>query len=185
MRRLRLLVDVDEVLGDFQTPALDIMAKVTGRRYRPEDFEVWDIFSVLTDEQKELVFAEIEKPGFCSNLKPLRGAVEAIRYLRSLVDIFPVTSPFHSVPWVTERNQWLGDHFGWKKSEIVHTSAKFLVRGDAILDDKPEHIVAWTAEYPAGLGMLWHIPNTRTLGHDHLRVRSWEEVIERVKSIVR
>lgn len=52
MRRLRLLVDVDGVLGDFQTPALDIMAEVTGRRYQPEDFEVWDIFSVLDDEHR-------------------------------------------------------------------------------------------------------------------------------------
>lgn len=82
-----------------------------------------------------------------------------------------------------ERTRWLGDHFGWHKNDIVHTGAKFLIRGDALIDDKPEHILTWMAEEPNGLGLFWHTPNTRKLGNDHLRVHSWEEVIEKVKSI--
>jgi len=182
--RPRLLVDVDEVLCDFQGPVLKVMGHVTGKPYSPQDFTEWDIFKLLTEEQRNQVFAFIEQPGFCASLKPTPGSVEAIAELRQIADVFPVTSPFHSTPWVNERTQWLGDYFGWKKSEVVFTSAKFLVVGDAILDDKPLNVTEWERYHPDGVPMLWHIPNTRMLSeYDGYRVRSWREVIDTVRGL--
>jgi 5'(3')-deoxyribonucleotidase len=180
--RPRVLVDVDEVLGDFQGPALDIMSEVTGRQYIPEDFEVWDIFSILTEEEREAVFERIEVPGFCSGIEPKEGAIKAIKEIQTFADVYPVTSPFHSKPWVVERTQWLGDRFGWKKSEIVFTSAKFLVGGDALIDDRPENVIKWGEHHPDGLPILWHLPNTRNMPHDDIRATTWAEVIEKLKS---
>jgi 5'(3')-deoxyribonucleotidase len=183
MRRRTLASDVDEVLADFQTPALQIMEKVTGRAYRPEDFVVWDIFSVLSEDEKREVFAEIERPGWCAALQPTEGAIEAVAELRTIVDVFPVTSPFHSPTWMYERTYWLGKHFGWKPGEVVHTGSKQVVLADGLLDDKPNHVVDWGNKHPGGLAMLKHIPNTRMMHEmDDRRVYTWAEVIEKAKT---
>ena len=181
-RRKRLLIDVDEVLVDFQTPALGALERLTGRKLRPDDYEVWDMFSLFSDEEKKLVFAEVEKPGFCRSLEPKPGAIEAVKALREMVDVFAVTSHFTSPTWVHERDAQLTEEFGFKRREVVHTSAKFLVDGEFFLDDNPAHVTAWSEEHPKGVAMLWHIPNTRKLGMDDIRMKTWEQVLERVKS---
>lgn len=176
----RLLTDVDEVLCDFQSPAFDVMEKVTGRRYRPEDFDVWDMFTVLTPEEKTACFEVFEKPGFCSGLKPFPAALEAIPEIRKRRHVFAVTSPQHSRHWVFERTEWLCDLFGFERREIIFTSTKHVVNGDDMLDDHPGHVSDWAHEHPNGNAMLWHIPNTRNLGQDERRVRSWPEVLARL-----
>ncbi len=180
----RLLVDVDEVLADFQSPAFEVIARITGRSYKPEDFEVWDIFTALNDEELQAVGEAIELPGFCSSLRPTPGAVEAIWEIREFADVYVVTSPQHNRHWVYERTEWLMEHFKFKKAQIIHTAAKYMVRGHAFLDDKPEHVQHWAHENPEGLAMLWHIPNTRAIGQGLLRVKSWSEVIEQVRALV-
>lgn len=178
----RLLLDVDEVLVDFQAAALRLLEKYCDRILTAEDYEVWDMFTLFTEEEKRIVTAEIEKPGYCRSLRPKEGAVAAVNELRSIVDVFAVTSHFPSPTWVYERDAQLMEEFGFKRREIVHTSAKFLVDGEFFLDDNPAHVIAWSDEHPRGCAMLWHIQNTRKLGLDDIRVRSWAEVLERVKS---
>jgi 5'(3')-deoxyribonucleotidase len=182
--RKRLLVDVDEVLADFQTPMFDALYELYGRRASAEECEVWDCFSLMTPNEKKGVYSIIEHPGWCAALKPKGGAIEAIHQLREMVDVFAVTSHFPtSRTWVHERDTWLQDHFGFNRRNIVHTSSKYICTGDAFLDDNPSHITEWRAVHPQGLAMLWHIPNTRKLGFDDIRVRSWGEVIERVRAL--
>jgi len=180
MVKPRFLVDADEVLFDLQGPVLDIMAEVTGRQYRPEDFEVWDLFSVLTEVEKARVFDRMDAPGFCDSLQPFPEAVAALERVRRHAEVIAVTSPYHGPLWVYERSNSLKRHFGFAKNQVVHTSAKYLVRGAFFLDDKPEHVTSWAAENPEGCSMLWHTPNTRTLGLDHLRVFSWDQVLAKV-----
>src|SRR5574338_1228455 len=102
MRRKRLLLDVDEVLADFQSPTYDVIERLFGRRLTPFDYDVWDMFTLFTDEEKTVIFAEIEKPGFCRDLRPKEGSIEAVHELRKFVDVFPVTRHFTSPTWVHE-----------------------------------------------------------------------------------
>lgn len=175
-----VLVDVDEVLGDFQTPALDIIAEVTGRRYQLEDFTTWDIFEVLTKEEADTVFACLKQQGFASRMVPTPGSQDFIRELSKMAKVYIVTSPFPSLTWVGERTQWVRDHFGIPSKQVVHTAAKYLVRGRALLDDKPEHTESWLKANPGELAMLWHIHNTRNIAHPN-RVKTWDEVLTQVE----
>lgn len=180
-RRKRFLIDADEVLFDFQSAAFSILHKLNGRVLTSSDYHVWDLFSEIRPDEKDHLIAEISKPGFCRDLKPLPGAQEAVRQLRAVVDVYAVTSPWTSPTWVYERNASLEEHFSINKKHIVQTSAKYLVKGDFFLDDNPTHVTEWSAAHPDGVGMLWHIPNTRNLGLDHQRVRSWDEVHAKVQ----
>ena len=181
MPAFRILIDVDEVLADFQTPVLKVMSQLFGSDVRKEHFKTWDIFENLTKEQVQSVFSHINVTGFCSALEPTPGSQDAIEKLKGLGDVYIVTSPVLSSPtWVHERSEWLWRYFSIPSKHVIHTSAKYLVRGNALLDDRPDHIRNWKTENPEGLGMMWHIPNTAELPHDDIRVKSWQEVIEKV-----
>lgn len=123
----RLLVDVDEVLASLQLPVLDIIRRVTDKDWKLEDFKVWDLFSVLTPEQRVLVFKEMAVPGFCLGLEPIPGSPEAIRKLQGVVEVFAVTNPHDSVLWVSERYVWLKRHFGLDKDHVAFLSSKYLI----------------------------------------------------------
>jgi 5'(3')-deoxyribonucleotidase len=176
------LVDVDEVLCDFQNPAFALIKEVTGMVLTPEDFDTWDIFSCLKEHEADEVFNLMEQPGFCASLQPAPGAVEFIQEMREYANVYVVTSPQHNRHWVYERTEWLRENFDLQKKQIIHTAAKYMVQGDAFLDDKPEHIENWSKKNPNGLAMLWHTPNTRNLGQGLLRVKTWAEVLEQVRT---
>lgn len=187
MRPLRLLFDTDEVFADFQTPTFDIIEQLTGRRYNPVDFDVWDLFQHFDKATQDAIFEHVDQPGWCYALKPFPAAQAAIEEIRQLpnVEVYALTSPHHSQTWYYERVEWLKKHFKMTKHDVIQTPAKFLVRGDAFLDDNPSHVEKWKAEHPDKLAMLWHIENTRLLGMEDIRVRTWEEVLNRIRGIVR
>lgn len=177
------LIDVDEVLADFVNAAIPIVSRVLGRAWGLADCpdDNWDMFAVLTDDEKAQVFERLNDRFFCSSLKPTAGSQDFIRELRTKRNVYALTAPHHgSFYWVVERNQWLGDHFGFDKKHVVHTDAKFLCKGSEFLDDNPNHVARWQGRHPEGHGMLWSTAhNKRLQGHDALRVHSWAEVLRR------
>lgn len=183
-RRKRLLLDVDEVMADFLSPVFALVGASRGRAIGPHDFEGWDFFATLSAEERRDVFAEVSRPGWCASLAVKPGTEAALLHLRSIVDVYAVTKPFPSPTWVHERDRWLVERLGFTSEQIVHTGAKHICRGDAFLDDNPDNVVRWNEEHPKAVAMLWHSPNTRLLGHDHLRVHGWDDVVLRVSALV-
>jgi 5'(3')-deoxyribonucleotidase len=179
--RKRFLVDADEVLGDFKTPMFKVAHDLFGLTLRSEDCDVWDLFTLVTDDQRKAIFKVIDQPGWCEAMEPKPGAKEAINEIRGFMDVYCVTSPWPSPTWVWERDNWLVNHFGFVRAkQIAHTSAKFMCKGDAFLDDHPDHVRSWLQEHQGGVGMVWHIPNTAKYPVDDLRVHTWDEVLDRL-----
>jgi 5'(3')-deoxyribonucleotidase len=182
----RFFIDVDQVLADFVAPAIEVMSQVLGRPWTiaeaPDD--EWDMFTVLTEEQKQAVNDVINTPGWCSALKPLPGSQEAVKGLQQLCEVFVVTNPgVGGKQWVHERNIWLADHFGFDHRRLVYTAAKFVVAGDFFLDDNPGQVIDWQVCNPRGRGMLWDTEhNRRLVGYERSRVDSWGAVFGAVRS---
>jgi 5'(3')-deoxyribonucleotidase len=184
MSRKRLLIDVDEVLADFHTPFLSVVERVLGRRMTMDEFPEWDLFKAFEPDDRKLVFDAMCEPHYCLNFPVAEGALEAVKALREIVEVTPVTRPFPSPTWVYDRTLWLKEHFGFEDIEIVNTGAKYLVWGDAFLDDHPENVVSWEEYHPEGVAMLWHSVTTRhQTEHDRLRVRTWDEVLRKVREL--
>jgi 5'(3')-deoxyribonucleotidase len=177
----RFLVDVDDVLADLRPQVLSIINEVSGKELTPDDFTTWDYFCVLNEDQKKQALMKMASPGFCESLKVLPGAKEAIRELQGLVKVLAVTWPFHS-GWFDERYAWLEREFGMPKGDVHFASSKYAVAGKWFLDDNLDNVLSWAEGNPCMQPMLWDTRATRDLGYNHLRVYSWGEVIERVKS---
>lgn len=171
------LLDCDGVLADFE----ERCAEAIGFPIDRTQWQEWDVFShPAVKEHAGKLHDALNSPGFCAGMKPLPGAVEGVATLREIGSIYIVTSPWRTSPhWASERAHWLDRHFGIKWKQIVSTHAKYLVRGDVLIDDKPEHVVNWMKAHKDGVGVLWNQPYNRsfdTTGTGALRSSSWHHI---------
>lgn len=194
MSKPSILLDVDGVVADFISAFADVTFEVTERRFTAADVTEWDISKCfgLNPTTERMVYDRIKAPGFAyDRIQPYPGAIEGVRLLRELADVFFVTSPMRNDPhghganpltWMHDREHWLHRHFDVDQHHVVHTSAKQLVRGDVFVDDKPEHVERWRAAHPDGRAFIWDRPySQQTSNRRARRVRGWDELIAQVK----
>lgn len=160
-----VLLDCDGVLADF-----------VGGYLR----EITDNIK-LTDEEKRAVNDIVREPGFVLNLAVLDGAKAGVKALAKVSDLYIVTSPWNSRHWAGERQEWLCEHFkDLRLKKIVQTSAKHLVRGDFLVDDKASNCQAHGKAWPGSRPLLWDTIHNR-LDTGIERVSSWDELLGRIK----
>lgn len=173
-KRLRVLVDMDGVLADFEGGFL--------KKYRarfPQEpfisleerrgFWVSVQYGQLRSDLFEKATSIWESKDFFLELEPLPGGVEAVKEMAKMdnTDVFICTSPIkHYTHCPFEKFAWVEKHFGHDFVEqVILTSDKTLISGDILIDDKPdilgvelkpswEHIL-FTACHNTHLGNSW------------------------------
>lgn len=190
MRRQTVLLDCDQVLSDFIGGWLTLINGKLGTKHKPEHVTDWDILeSLKLKKRSEELYALMQKPGFCLDLPVLPGAKEAVAALQDVADVYIVTAPMSSVrDWTHQREAWLRKHFGIKSSQVFHTSAKHLIRGDIFVDDKFDNCVAWNQKNWTAFTLLWDAPHNQGKGATEglenegiIRVKDWKTVMEAVR----
>lgn len=162
MRRKRVLLDVD---GPLTAGFLELACRLLRERgyqdAEPGRVTGWEVFRALGVDggAEEAVRARLRGFGVARGFAPREGAIELVRGLRAWADVYAVTAPLDGAPtWPFDRERWLVEELGFAPSEVVHARDKRLVAGDVLVDDKPEHLVGWSAEHPEGLAVLWEAP---------------------------
>jgi hypothetical protein len=161
---MRIGVDLDGVLCNFNHAFLPILEMVSGRALAPPPGPwpaVWDWPTTdfaLTEEEVEEAFELVGRVGdaFWSTLEPLPGAVECLQALNNLsaagIEAYFVTKrPGNGVKYWTEI--WLQEH-GMEAPTVLPVlgSKGPLVAAldlDAFIDDKPSNCHDIRAALPA------------------------------------
>lgn len=184
-----VLLDVDGVLADFVSWYLDLARRVTGREYDPALVTQWDVAAAigLTAGESGRVTELLHRPEYVLAMRPLPGAVEGVAALREVADIHVATSPWPGHPtWASERAEWLRRHFRISHKDVTHTSAKHLLRGACLVDDKPEHCADYARHNPDRYAVLWDQPYNRAPEHGAhpsvVRVADWQRLTDIVRS---
>lgn len=177
----RVLLDVDGVLADFLTKALEVINDAGSHNFSHEhvtDFNICEVLGV--PHMWENVRNACSQEGFVMNLNPMFGAHQGVESLRKHAELYCVTSPMSVPNWAFERERWLEKHFNIKKSHVVHTEAKHVVLGDYIIDDKIQNVESWASHHPKGVGIIFDAPYNRnhvsTLGNV-VRASDWIDVV--------
>mgnify|MGYP001576197444 CR=1 FL=1 len=180
MTRPVILLDVDGVLADFITANLRTLHAFGAGPFAHDDVTAWSIEDSLglTSSQRARMKARWSEPGFCASIPPYEGAQAGVEALRAIGEVYAVTAPMWSGPtWQHERTEWLVKHFDFRREDVVSTAAKHLVRGDVLVEDKPEALHRWSSSWPDGLGVLWHQPyNAGAEWPIASRVSGWSEL---------
>lgn len=176
-----ILLDVDGVIADFLTPFIALGNKISGLSLQESDIKDWEVADIFPEQYRKQIVQEAKAQGFCSNILPYPRAIEAVKSLKILGDIYVVTSPWHSQTWVYERSEWLNKYFDFDRRKIIYTSSKYLVRGDILIDDKVDTVEKWIELNPSSIGFIWESPYSRGYKSKDSRIRytnSWSFVIE-------
>jgi 5'(3')-deoxyribonucleotidase len=178
------LLDVDDVLADFSTAYMRVINEVAGLNLGPADHTEWNLINKAPKEHHEEILRRAREEGFCSSLGVVPGAQEAVHSLRLIGEVFAVTSPWKKhKTWCHERTEWLETHLGFYAKNVLHASAKYLVRGSVMIDDRPENLIEWADwNHIASLPLLWDRPHNRN-EKGLLRVGGWPQAVQLLESI--
>ena len=179
-----ILTDADGVLCDFLGPTLVIANRVSGMSLTAEDIRTWDVLPYYPERFHPEILAAIGAEGFVTDQPAIPGAQEALEELRVLGNVWCVTSPWTSRTWAWERTGWLNTHMRFTSKEVLHVSAKHLVDGDVLIDDKFSNLVDWKAKRPQGTAILIDASYNanEAPSPDILRAHDWQEVIAFTKA---
>ncbi|XP_074870823.1 5'(3')-deoxyribonucleotidase, cytosolic type [Carettochelys insculpta] len=143
--RLRVLVDMDGVLADFEGGILRAFRARYPREPHVElverrGFSVREQYRRLREDLGAKVANIYESPGFFLGLEPIPGAVEAMQEMIHMqdTDVFICTSPLLKYEHcISEKYSWVEKHLGPKFVErIILTRDKTVVSADLLFDDK-------------------------------------------------
>ena len=174
---MRFLVDMDDVIANFEKRLLDTYKQTYPDKPFVEISERREFFFI--EEQypkdcKDLVIGIYEAPGFFRSLEPIEGAIDALQYMAKDHEVFICTSPLLTNPTcVQDKYDWVNHSLGekWTRKVII-TNDKTIVNGDYLIDDKG-HIKG--AQRPLWEHMVFdrpynrHIASKRRLTWDNYR----------------
>ncbi|XP_076791597.1 5'(3')-deoxyribonucleotidase, cytosolic type isoform X2 [Arvicanthis niloticus] len=146
-RPVRVLVDMDGVLADFESALLQgFRRRFPGDPHVPLEqrrgFFAEEQYRALRPDLEEKLVSVYEAPGFFLNLEPIPGAVDALREMNDMQDteVFICTTPLRKYDHcVGEKYRWVEQNLGPQFVErIILTRDKTVVMGDLLIDDKDD-----------------------------------------------
>lgn len=173
---LRILVDMDGVIADWGNAygeSLDAHGEPAALIPRHADQRSFDLHAGRTPEEVAIIKQVMVERGFYKRLQPIPGAKQALKALLAQGhDVRIVTSPWVSNPTcASDKLNWIVKHYGshWG-ARVIITSDKTLVRGDVLIDDKPEITGEATPEWRQ---IVFDQPYNREVT-DRPRLSSWD-----------
>lgn len=176
---MTILVDLDGVVADFEAGVLAIWhdrhpeKELFAPRTRPH----FHIGEGLDPSDQQEVKEICQSKGFFRNLPVIEGAQEALKTMTQQHDVYILTSAGVTLPMAaSEKYQWVTERLGatWL-SRLIITPAKHMVKGDILIDDKPQVRGETHAEWEHVL-YDWPYNRTRT-DLRRLTWTDWETVL--------
>lgn len=177
-----ILLDCDGVLGDF-LGLVDEVAHKAGMHFDPKKAIGEEIFSQF-GSNKELVIRQLNLYGAASRIRPMEGAVDAVKELKGLgLDVVVLTSPWLPSPtWDYERRAWLELHFSIPAKDVIFARRKDLVPGAVLVEDSLRNATSWaTTNGRKSLLMYSPLTDGVEVPAQVARVRDWEECLAEIK----
>jgi len=171
-RRLRVAVDMDEVIADSLTRHLSLYNRVTGENLTPELIREIGLKAAIPPKYRAVFEALPQEHGFFEDLVVIPNSQRALQVLSSQFDVF-ITSAAMEVPGSFDAKfRWLRKHFPFiPTSNIVFCGDKEIVDADYLIDDRSRHFTRFR-----GIGILFTAPhNARERAK--LRTNNWDEVL--------
>ncbi|PYY14792.1 MAG: hypothetical protein DMG60_19375 [Acidobacteria bacterium] len=170
--RLRVAVDIDEVLADALTRHLNLYNCATGEHLTPELIRQVGLEAAIPPKYRPAFERLPHEDGFFENLGVIANSQRALQILSSEFEVF-ITSAAMEVPRSFDAKfRWLREHFPFiPTSNIVFCGDKEIIDADYLIDDRSRHFARFR-----GTGILFTAPhNARE--DARLRADNWEEVL--------
>ena len=171
-RRLRIAVDMDEVIADSFTKQLDCYNQRTGENLTKEMVSSKGLGSLISRDRWEQFAGIPHEDGFFADLELIEGSREALLELSRHHDVY-IASAAMEVPYSFDaKYDWLQKNFPFiPASQIVFCGDKNIINADVLVDDRSRHFKQFR-----GTGILFTAPHNAT-ETAHLRADNWDDVL--------
>ena len=171
-RRLRIAIDMDEVMADALSEQLRRYNAAYGARFTPEDLQGRHLEECIPHAHRQTAEAMLDA-SFFEALAVLPDCRAVIRELADRHEVFVVSAAMDVPCSFDAKYAWLRRHFPFiAPSHIVFCGDKSIVDADYLIDDRPRHFARF-----AGTPLLFSAPHNAGKSR-YRRVASWNEIRE-------
>lgn len=177
---MRILLDQDEVLAKWVDRIVEWYNEDRGTFYTAEDIKGYTVEEYLP-YSKDFIRSCCRYPELYRDLEPVDGAIEGVKELQALGhDVLIVSAVPKCAGFAYHgKLEWLRRNMPFfDLRNFIAAHRKDLVRGDVLLDDRPENLRAFKE---MGCSVVFDRPWNRGMEDHYKRVRSWAEFIDWVK----
>jgi 5'(3')-deoxyribonucleotidase len=172
-RRLRVAIDMDEVIADCVGKHLRAYNEAFGGTLTLADLEGCCLEQAVPEEHASAAAELVHEPCFFEDLEEIEGSRETVRALAERYEVFIASAAMEVPSSFTAKFSWLRERFPFiPPSHIVFCGDKSVLDVDCLIDDTPRHF-----ERFRGTPLLFDAPHNRH-EHRYRRVRNWAEVRE-------
>ena len=171
-RRLRVAVDMDEVIADSLTRHLSLYNLATGENVTPELVRKKGLDASIPAKHRGIFERIPHEPGFFDDLAVITNSQRALQLLSSEYDVFIASAAMEVPRSFDAKFRWLQKHFPFiPTSNMVFCGDKEIIDAEYLIDDRSRHFARFR-----GTGILFSAPhNAYELAH--LRANNWDEVL--------
>lgn len=165
-----LLIDQDDVLAEYIEGVVEAYNKKYGTNFKPSQCNSWDLVSIFGEE----ITTVMHEPELFRNLKPVPHAIETFErlYRSNLFEMYIVTAAHPRS--VEAKYEWLRKYMPFlPQSNIIVSSAKFMIKGDYLLDDGMHNIKAFAQT--GGKPIVFDRPHNMNKGKEFVSINNWLE----------
>jgi 5'(3')-deoxyribonucleotidase/uncharacterized protein with PQ loop repeat len=172
VRRLRIAIDMDEVMADAVAEHLRRYNTAFGARLAVDDLHGRHLEEFVPPEHRAAAEAMLDST-FFEQLAVLPDCQDVIRELTLRYEVFIVTAAMDVPCSFDAKYHWLGRHFPFiPSSNIVFCGDKGVIDADYLIDDRARHFLSFK-----GRPLLFSAPHNAGETR-YPRVSSWAEVRE-------
>lgn len=169
-RRLRIAIDMDEVMADALSEHLRRYNTAFGTQVTRDDLRGQHIEDFVPAAHRDALEAMLDA-SFFADLPVMPGCLDVVRELTGRYDVFVVSAAMDVPCSFDAKFAWLQRHFPFiPPSNIVFCGDKGIIEADYLIDDRPRHFPRFT-----GHPLLFSAPHNAG-ETQYPRVDSWEAV---------
>jgi 5'-nucleotidase len=171
-RRLRIAIDMDEVMADALTEHVRRYNAAFDASVRVEDLTGYHLEERVPPEHREAAESMFDG-SFFEDLALLPDCVEVIHELTARFEVFIVSAAMDVPLSFDAKYRWLRRHFPFiPPSHLVFCGDKSIIDADYLIDDRARHFARFK-----GRPLLFSAPHNAAETR-YPRVSSWAEVRE-------
>lgn len=182
MKKLTILIDVDNVLEDLHTPWVNALNKKYGTNVKPEEITSWGIEEYFPSLSRTQVFSPLHDKAFWKKLDPMYGAKNILERLKIDGHKLYVATSSHP-DTVKYKCDFIHHNFGtvFSQNDIIIIHDKQLLNADVLIDDAPHNLV--NANYTGILFSSPHNAGYNAKENNLYRADNWDDVYAIINNI--